>query len=94
MRGFPKYLNTKQDYLNCLEEFPTETKEELKRLLASRFVWKDTAVLASEEAGVQDDTHRIIKSEDGNIQQELVEDDRSELIRVGFTVEEIEELLK
>ena len=30
MRGFPKHLNTKQDYLNCLEKFPAETKAELR----------------------------------------------------------------
>ena len=26
MRGFPKLLNTKQDYLNCITDFPQETK--------------------------------------------------------------------
>lgn len=94
MRGFPKHLNTKQDYLNCLEKFPDETKAELQRLLDNRFVWTDTAVLAAGEAGVTDDTHRVIKTDDGNIQQELKEDTCSELIRLGFTVAEIEEMLK
>lgn len=94
MRGFPKHLNTKQDYLNCLEEFPSETKAELQRLLDNRFIWTDTAVLAATETGVTDDTHRVIKTEDGDIQQELKEDNCSELIRLGFTVAEIEEMLK
>lgn len=94
MRGFPKHLNTKQDYLNCLGEFPDETKAELQRLLDNRFVWTDTAVLADGETGVTDDTHRVIKADDGDIQQELKEDTCSELIRLGFTVAEIEEMLK
>ena len=33
MRGFPKYLNTKQDYLNCLTDYPKETKAALQELL-------------------------------------------------------------
>lgn len=98
MRGFPKHLNTKQDYLNCINEFPQETKNELQRLLDSRFVWVETAVLEDEEQGIIDDTHDIIKimTEPGEpiIQRELIEDTNSELVRLGFTVEEVREMLK
>lgn len=94
MRGFPKHLNSKQDYLNCIEEFPKETKEELQRLLDSRFVWVATAILEDEEAGIEDATHEIVETEDGRVQRELIEDKNSELIRLGFTVEEVQEMLK
>lgn len=93
MRGFPKYLNSKQDYLNCLADFEQETKAELQRLLDSRFIWVDTAILETEESGQTDDTHRIVKAEDEFIQQELIEDANSELVRLGFTVEEVEGLI-
>ncbi len=92
MRGFPKHLNSKQDYLNCLSDYPAETKAELQRLLDSRFVWQDTAIIENE--GITDDTHRVIETEDGKIQQELVEDTNAEIFRLGFTVEEVEELIK
>lgn len=92
MRGFPKHLNSKQDYLNCLSDYPTETKAELQRLLDSRFVWQDTAIIENE--GITDDAHRVIETEDGKIQQELVEDVNAEIFRLGFTVEEVEELIK
>lgn len=92
MRGFPKHLNSKQDYVNCLELFPTETKAELQRLLDDRFVWVDTAILDG-TTGTMDSTHRVIESEDGLIQQELKEDTNAKLFRLGFTVSEVEEIL-
>lgn len=93
MRGFPKYLNTKQDYLNCLKDYPQETKVKLQDLLDTRFVWQDTAII--EIGGIMDETHRVIDTEDGEkIQQEYVEDERAELFRLGFTVKEVEELVK
>ncbi len=92
MRGFPKHFNSKQDFMNCLELFPEETKAELQRLLDDRFVWVDTAILNG-TAGVVDSTHRVIESDDGLIQQELKEDTNAKLFRLGFTVSEVEEIL-
>lgn len=94
MRGFPKHLNTKQDYLNCINEFPQETKNELQRLLDSRFVWVATAVLEDDEQGIIDDTHEVVETDDGRVQRELIEDTNSELVRLDFTVEEVQEMLK
>lgn len=93
MRGFPKYLNSKQDYQNCLTDYPEETKSELQRLLDSRFVWVDTELLANDAAGTTDATHRVVNSDEGKIQQELVEDSNSELLRLGFTVQEAEDII-
>jgi len=39
MKGFPKNINTKQDVLNLHPEYPTETKEYLRRLLDERKHW-------------------------------------------------------
>jgi hypothetical protein len=92
MRGFPKHLNSKQDFQNCLAEYPEETKAEIKRLLENRFIWQDVAIVDDEECC--DDTHRVVETDDEKIQQELVEDKNAELFRLGFTVEEAEELIK
>ena len=91
MRGFPKFLNTKQDYLNCMTEFPQETKKSLQALLDGRFSWFDTAVI--EIDGVTDDTHRVVNTNDEKIQQELREDPNARIFKLGFTVAEVEELL-
>ncbi|DAB04733.1 TPA: hypothetical protein CPT89_00985 [Candidatus Gastranaerophilales bacterium HUM_11] len=92
MRGFPKHLNSKQDYLNCLQDYPAETKAALKQLLNNRFMWFDTAILDESQEGITDETHRVIESDDVKIQQELKEDSNARLFRLGFTVAEVEGL--
>ena len=56
-------LNTKQDYLNYLTVDSEETKKALQLLLDTRFIWKTTAILAANAAGVNDSTHRVIGEE-------------------------------
>lgn len=92
MRGFPKHLNSKQDYLNCLADFPTETKAALRQLLDNRFAWFDTAILDENQEGVSDETHRVVTNDGIRMQQVLKEDTTSILFRLGFTVAEAEGL--
>lgn len=87
-------LNTKQDYINYLSINPEETKKALQLLLDTRFIWQTTAVLAKGAAGVNDNTHRVIGEEPERIQQVYIEDTNAQLFRLGFTVDEIEELIK
>ena len=87
-------LNTKQDYLNYLTVQPEATKKELQLLLKTRFVWKITGILAAYAAGVVDDTHRVTGEEPERLQQVLVEDENAKIYRIGFTVAEVEEILK
>lgn len=87
-------LNTKQDYLNFLTVQPEATKKELQLLLDTRYTWQTTAILASGDAGVTDDTHRVIGEEPEKMQQILVEDENAKMFRIGFTVTEIKEILK
>lgn len=94
MNGFPKILNTKQDYLNCLEGYPSETKKELQRLLDDRFIWKNNGEIAVGQFPTEDATHKIITDKDGKVSQlELIEDEAAKIFRIGFTVEEVEELI-
>jgi len=85
-------LNTKQDYLNCLELNPSDTKSRLQNLLDNRFNWFDVAVLATADNAVIDATHRIIGS-DELLYQEYKEDSNALMFGLGFTVEEIEGLI-
>ena len=41
-----------------------------------------------------DDTHRVTGEEPERLQQELVEDENAKIFRIGFTVAEVEEILK
>lgn len=94
MQGFPKTLNTKQDYLNCLQDFPKETKNALQLLLEDRFIWTQTKVLLCAEDGLTDETHKVTEADNEYFQLELIEDNNSRMLRLGFSVEEIEDLLK
>lgn len=93
MRGFPKFLNTKQDYLNCLTMFPEETKKALQTLLDNRFNWFDVAILEEDvtELAVN---QRIIEADGEKMLQEEKEDPNARIFLLGFTVEEVEELIK
>ena len=93
MRDFPKWLNTKQDYLNCLNLYPDETKKSLQELLDSRFNWFQTAILADNEQGITDETHKIVEFENERSQYELLEDSNARIFQLGFTVEEVQALI-
>lgn len=101
MRGLPKYFATKQDFLNCLadENLADDTKKILKNLLDGRFTWINGDVLEDGNDGVTDEKHKVVLSKDENnndirVQYELVENENAELFLLGFSVEEVENLLK
>lgn len=94
MRGFPKTISTKKDIQNLLPLYPEETREYLQKLLDTRFIWRSTGAIAEGTAGVQDATHRVMRTENGLEQFELVEDENAKIFRLEFTVSEVEEMLK
>ena len=100
MKGFPKYFNTKQDVLNVIEEYPLETKAFVKKCLDERKGWITTGKIADGVAGIADDTHRVAECKDDasglvteRYQEEFMDDPNCKLFRLGFTVEEVEELI-
>jgi len=93
MRDFPKWLNTKQDYLNCLNLYPDETKKSLQVLLDSRFNWFPVRELTENEQGITDETHKIVEFENERSQYELLEDSNARIFQLGFTVEEVQALI-
>lgn len=94
MRGFPKTVSTKNDIQNLRQLYPDETREYLQKLLDTRFVLRSTGAIAEGMAGVQDATHRVMRTESGLEEFELVEDENAKIFRMGFSVAEVEEMLK
>lgn len=100
MVGFPKWLNTKEDYLYVREHFSREQWEPVfQALLDARMAWLNVGQLNSEAEGITDDTHKVVVvgGEDGMpvqyYQYEYKEDPNCRLFRLGFTVEEVQQLL-
>lgn len=94
MRGFPKTISTKIDVQNLFQLYPDETREYLQKLLDTRFVWRRTGAIAEGESGIQDATHRVMRTESGIEQFEIIEDENAKIFRMGFSVAEVEEMLK
>lgn len=95
MKGFPKYLSTKEDYINVINTFPRETWEpKLQNLLANENEWFNIGKISDE--GIEDDTHKVIIDEETGekYQYELKENPNSPMKRLGFTREEILNYLK
>jgi len=80
MKGFPRTINTKQDVLNLIEEYPEQTKSFLQSLVNTRMAWHPTGKLADGDDGKTDSTHKVDEVTDENdvvterTQCELVED--------------------
>lgn len=103
MRGFPNHLKTKEDYTNMLAIDPEQAKARLQALMDDRFTWKQTDVLSEGDLGQEDETHKIIESSERDeetgeettvrYQYELQEDFNSHFFLLGFTVDEVENII-
>lgn len=100
MKGFPKHLNSKADYLYVKANFPRDKwLPAWKALLTNRQYEICTGVVDSADAGVTDETHRIVVSEEQDYetgekktvyyQYELRDNPRADFFRFGFTEEEV-----
>jgi hypothetical protein len=102
MIGFPRWCNTKEDFIYIREHFPREQwAPQFQALLDARMAWLNVSQLASEVEGITDDTHKVVTvggEKDGTpvqyYQYEYREDKNCRLFQLGFTVEEVEGLLR
>ena len=99
MVGFPKFLNSKFDYEFVRDNFPPEQwKPRFRELLDERMQWYNTGKLANSTDGVTDDTHKVItetaEGKTTHYQFELLENPDCRLHKLGYTVDEINEILK
>ncbi len=97
MVGYPKFLNTKEDYEFVRANFPKEEWEsDFKALLNERYEWFNLGEIEGE--GVTDDAHKVVedKQDDGTVvryQYEYKENENARIYRLGYTVEEVENIL-
>lgn len=94
MQGFPKTLNSKEDYLYIKENFDKSLwLPEFQNLLDSYKDWFFVSNLDSEDEGTTDDTHKVVVSENEDTttyaQYELQENPTAKIFRLGFTVDEV-----
>ena len=62
MKGFPKHLNSKQDYFYIREKFPSSMwKPAWQALLDGEKNWFCTGKLESKEDGVKNRTHKVVE---------------------------------
>lgn len=100
MKGLPKTLNSKQDYIYAKDNFPESYwKPKYQDLLDSRNAWFCIG-LTTEKKGVTDETHKVVEKkpmdEGGKTeyyQYELRENQACKLFQIGFTVKEVEDAL-
>lgn len=105
MIGFPKYLSTKRDYINILNDFSDTYSNEVKNAFQILYDSKTREFILTElehpETGLTDDTHRVISSIDSDsginitkyYQLETRLDPNCKLFKIGFTLEEVEHIL-
>lgn len=99
MKGLPKTLNSKQDYLYLKENTEKTYYTPLfQALLDSRFNWFFEKPLENKSDGTEDETHKIVENTMGETptfsQYVLQENKAAKIYKLGFTVKEIEKILK
>ena len=99
MIGYPKHINTKDDLLYVLSEFPNDSrnKEFLQSLLADRFGWYTTELTGE---GVNDATHKVVENTELSVwfyvpktQYELRENPTARIFQMGLAVEEVQGMI-
>lgn len=100
MKGYPKNLNTKEDYLYAAQNFPKEMwGKDFQNLLSSESDWMYAGELPNKAAGVEDIYHRIEENTDpqtGAIsytQYEWKSNPDAKIYRLGFTIAEVQNII-
>lgn len=101
MEGFPKHLNSKEDYLYIKDNFPPSLWRPVwKNMYDNRNSWQLEGVLEKEEEGIVDDTHKVeavckdstLEKEEQTFtyyQYEFRADPASDFHKFGFTESEV-----
>ena len=100
MRGYPKNLQTREDYEYVLANFPKKDwEQDFKDLLSSRFDYVFQHIMTDDEVVPSEIPHKVLPQTDekGNPVRELyyiIERPNSKIFQLGYTVAEVEEILK
>ena len=98
MKGYPKHLNTKEDYEYVRQNFSKEVwEEDFKNLLDTQYDWFFEKELAEGEEGIIDTTHKVVENEqDGKETRSQYKWDYNpfcKLTRIGYTEQEVQDIL-
>jgi hypothetical protein len=101
MYGFPKYLNSRADYENIIADFgyAGQVKQAYQALLnINKHYAFDRELISDENPDGPEPEFRVINEQqlDGvikKIQFKLVDDPNSKLKQLGFTAQEVEEVI-
>ncbi len=99
MNGYPKHINSKEDIMNIITDYPIETKKFLEGLVESSSDWLVQSELKDGEAGIEDSTHKVVENKTDDVvtsryQFEYKEDSNAYLYKLGFTsVDEVNTLI-
>ncbi len=101
MQGFPKTLNTREDYEYIRSNFSKEFwGPEFQALLDSNYGWFFVKELDEDEPGVIDQTHKVEQTHGDSGDEKVVryqfeyrEVENSKLKRLGYSASEVQALL-
>ena len=107
MKGYPHHLNTKADYMYVHANFPREQwLPDFQALLDSTHDWFFEKHLDAKEDGLEDSTHKVVENKSEELdkegkpiekvtysQYELKENPLCKLNLIGFTVDEVLEII-
>lgn len=95
MEGYPKHLNSKEDYEYARKNFPKEKWEKsFQSLLDTRFDWFNVGEAVGD--GVTDATHKVLDDEETGRKYQYVFKENPECMmnKIGYTEEEVKDILR
>ena len=99
MIGYPKHLNTKQDYEYVIANFPKEKwLPDLKALLNVKD-WYYVGSSDTKDSFISDDSHKIVENRAADTdnetysQYELKVNPNAEIFRIGYTLEKVQTII-
>jgi hypothetical protein len=100
MRGFPKVLNSRQDYENIINDFgyTEKVKRAYQGLLntAEKYEFDKELAAESDRTGTEPEYKVMTQEEEGTekiVQFKLVGNPNGKIFRLGFTVDEVQEVI-
>jgi hypothetical protein len=100
MRGFSKVLNSRQDYENVINDFgyTPKVKRAYQGLLntAKKYEFDKELAAESDRTGPEPEYKVMTQEEEGEekiVQFKLVDNPNGKIFRLGFTVDEVQEVI-
>jgi hypothetical protein len=100
MRGFPKVLNSRQDYKNVVNDFgyTAKIKRAYEGLLntAEKYKFDKELAAESDRTGPAPEYKVMTQEEEGTetiVQYKLVDNPNGKIFKLGFTIDEVQEVV-